>query len=271
VTIPTNLIVEKATKQKFGEFYTALFDFTLETNPGAVVTEYSWQATKCDPCPDGSFGTSAGFGGALNQQDITTLGGDVIGNAGWNNMVLTRLHARYTKEQLKDDLVFKAAPPIFGGRGTPTGLEGTLAEEGAIPSGFNNFQGRYIMLNPWEGEIACENPVRGRWGGPWSNQKNQVVPAQDTAFAPRGKLQLANYVAEKDQPKLEGLPPAKNPIGGADAPKTNTNGAKEEPKTDVKQEAKKNSCATTPVDSPAEAPLAALGLLGLIGLARRKR
>jgi MYXO-CTERM domain-containing protein len=317
VTIPTNLIVEKATKQKFGEFYTALFDFTLETNPGAVVTEYSWQATKCDPCPDGSFGTSAGFGGALNAKDIMTLGGDVIGMASaqpgvkqppmprrkrrrrpirrpssmFNNFVLTRLHARYTKEQLKDDLVFKAAPPILGGRGTPTGLEGTLAEEGAVPGGFNNFQGRYIMLNPWEGEMTCENPVRGRWGGPWSNEKNQVVPAQDTAFAPRGKLQLANYVAKKDQPKLQDLPPATTPAldpedeagdsntntNGATNGSTNsatngaTNGATDEPQTEMKQEAKKNSCATAPVDTPAEAPLAALGLLGLLGLARRKR
>jgi hypothetical protein len=28
--------------------------------------------------------------------------------------VLTRLHARYTKDNLGEDLVFKAAPPIYG-------------------------------------------------------------------------------------------------------------------------------------------------------------
>ena len=51
VTIPTNLDVKDAVRDKFGEFYAALFDRTVEKNPGAVVTEYAWQATNCDPCP----------------------------------------------------------------------------------------------------------------------------------------------------------------------------------------------------------------------------
>jgi hypothetical protein len=38
-------------RDRFGAFYAALFDRTLERNPGAVVTEYAWQATTCDPCP----------------------------------------------------------------------------------------------------------------------------------------------------------------------------------------------------------------------------
>ena len=29
-----------------------LFERTIEKNPGAVVTEYSWDATSCDPCPE---------------------------------------------------------------------------------------------------------------------------------------------------------------------------------------------------------------------------
>lgn len=33
-----------------------------------------------------------------------------------SGFVLTRLHARYTKEALGEDLVFRAAPPIHGGR-----------------------------------------------------------------------------------------------------------------------------------------------------------
>ncbi len=30
----------------------------------------------------------------------------------------------------------------------------------------NNFQGRYVILHPWAGAVACENPQRGSWGGP---------------------------------------------------------------------------------------------------------
>ena len=67
VFIPTNLDVREAARGQFGEYYAALFDATLEANEGAVVTEYAWQATGCDPCP----------GPVLSEQDLATLGADV--------------------------------------------------------------------------------------------------------------------------------------------------------------------------------------------------
>jgi MYXO-CTERM domain-containing protein len=41
-------------------------------------------------------------------------------------------------------------------------------EQGAqvAEHGQNMFQGRYVILHPWEGPIACDQPRRGRWGGP---------------------------------------------------------------------------------------------------------
>jgi hypothetical protein len=68
VTIPTNLDVDERVRDHFGAFYAALFDRTLERNPGAVVTEYAWQATSCDPCT----------GPTLQPQELATLGGDVL-------------------------------------------------------------------------------------------------------------------------------------------------------------------------------------------------
>jgi len=202
--IPTNLIVQKKTVDQFGEFYAALFDYTLKQNRGAVVTEYSWQAMKCDPCPDGSFGTGRGLGGALTMSDIATLGGDVVGRAGATGWVLTRLHARYTAKELKEDLVFKTADPIVGGRGTPSGLRPKMNEEGPVPSSFNNFQGRYIMLQPWTGKITCRKPVRGRWAGPPSGGgRKPMASAQDTAFATRGRLKLHRTIRSKN---VDGLP-----------------------------------------------------------------
>jgi len=50
-TIPTNLDVAENARDKFGSFYASLFDRTLEKNPKAIVTEYSWDASTCDPCP----------------------------------------------------------------------------------------------------------------------------------------------------------------------------------------------------------------------------
>jgi hypothetical protein len=46
VSIPTNLDVAEPAREQFGAFYVALFDRTLEENPGAVVTEYAWDASE---------------------------------------------------------------------------------------------------------------------------------------------------------------------------------------------------------------------------------
>ncbi|HHH27514.1 MAG TPA: DUF2330 domain-containing protein, partial [Polyangiaceae bacterium] len=77
VTIPTNLDLDERAKEDFGSFYAKLFDRTLEKNPKAVVTEYAWDSGTCDPCPSP----------ALNQQEILTLGGDVIEGANPRGMV----------------------------------------------------------------------------------------------------------------------------------------------------------------------------------------
>jgi hypothetical protein len=141
VTIPTNIDVQVEMKARFAEFYAALFDETLAKHPGAVITEYAWDATTCDPCP----------GPTLTTKDILTLGADVLPGKPQYGFVLTRLHARYTAEDLKDDIVFKAAAPIIGGREHYTGdTWGDVAslERGAAPSGINNFQGRYAIRYP---------------------------------------------------------------------------------------------------------------------------
>ena len=175
-SIPTNIVVEDSVRKTFGSFYDALFERTLEKNPGAVVTEYSWDATTCDPCPEPP----------LRPDELATLGADVLVPTDedpysdipgvvprrrppprWrpSGFVLTRLHYRYDKDDLGEDLVFRAAGPIVGGRGMPD-QSGQLQERRAQASSFNNFQGRYVILHRWEGTIECENPVRGMWGGP---------------------------------------------------------------------------------------------------------
>jgi hypothetical protein len=203
VTIPTNLDVKDSVRDHFGAFYAALFDRTLERNPGAVVTEYAWQAATCDPCP----------GPTLNANDFMTLGADVLEPSqqiaaptpggrprpmppiarrvpmGWGmDFVLTRLHARYGRD-LKDDLVFRAAPPIVGGREFVR--DSGQLEEGAQPSSVNNFQGRYAIRHRWTGPIACEKPRRGIWGGPPDGGRTPPQSALNLAFAPRGAVQLA--------------------------------------------------------------------------------
>jgi hypothetical protein len=203
VTIPTNLDVKEEARERFGEFYAALFDRTLEKNPGAVVTEYAWDAGSCDPCPTPPLDPGA----------LATLGGDVLGGGGGGaaaargrvmmpmyGFVLTRLHMRYGKDGINEDLVFKAAPPIAGGREWRG--EGGKLEEGKVAAPINNFQARYAIRHEWTGPIACENPVRGVWGGPPSGQaSSRPRPAVDLAFVPRGQTQLAS-ILRQDVPEI---------------------------------------------------------------------
>ncbi len=196
VMIPTNFDVKLQVKERFAEFYAALFDKTLEKNPGAVVTEYAWTAQptppgqqwgivngqKCDPCPDV----------IPEDKDMVLLGGDVIGGpVNQGGFVLTRLHARYGKTDMKDDLRFREAKPITGGREV---WDAKGIEYGAKPGAANYFQARYAIRYWWNGPMSCPNPKRGVWGGPPNGARNQVIAAGKTAFAPRGKFQLAGAI-----------------------------------------------------------------------------
>ena len=147
----------------------------------------------CDPCPTPP----------LSLDDLATLGLDVLEGIGVAagpapppgttkpsvaarerarakprpffgsapSWVLTRLHARYSKETLSEDLIFREAKPAMGGRAN---WNGTNGDEGASVSqtadgGINNFQGRYIIRHYWTGPVACENPRYDVWGGPPGN------------------------------------------------------------------------------------------------------
>jgi len=193
VPIPTNIEIKKEVKTQFGEFYVALLDAVLATNPGAVITEYAWQASNCDPCPVDP----------LSARELRTLGTDVLprfrhrDRDDWSlpeEFVLTRLHARYAKDTLGEDLIFKAARPIVGGReGEGPGKN----ERGAKRSDMNNFQARYIVRHRWWKKVTCEDPQRGIWGGPPDGRMPRgPVAARDLAFAARGG-EMSLYVAEK--------------------------------------------------------------------------
>ena len=165
VPITTNLDVTDAVKGRFGAFYAALFDRTIERYPRAVVTEYAWQAMTCDPCP----------GPRLDVEDLDALGVD-RGRMRATDFVMTRLHARYGTH-LPDDLVFREAPPLVGGR-----------ELGEEDPDINNFQARYILRHRWNRPVTCAHPQFGQWGGPPDGQVDRGPDAQaatQLAFADR--------------------------------------------------------------------------------------
>jgi hypothetical protein len=182
------------------------------------------------------------------------------------------LHARYTRDSLGDDLIFKEATPIAGGRELRLNAE---LETGAVSSLSNAFQGRYAVRHPWTGPVACAEPVRNVWGPPPSGLDNgPAKAARDLAYAPRGgNVQLASFlrsdVAALDvkaagaMPSGVGPAPAAStsPAGGAGADDAGgTDGIASSPAVD----AKKSSClgcATAPSGSGLSSIVAALGLL----------
>ncbi|MBM4778113.1 MAG: DUF2330 domain-containing protein [Archangiaceae bacterium] len=227
VTIPTNIDLVPSAKSEFGPFYASLFDKTQSKVKGSVVTEYSWDAQSCDPCPTPP----------LSDTELTELGLDVIDPAAeyvepelevknadkltpqqkqvldamlvntkrqlkaqldrrsrGSGFVVTRLHARYTKESLGEDLVFRAAPPIQGGREWMKDAE-TGLERGATSGTMNNFQARYAIRYPWTGPATCKNPQWGVWGGKpskngeedFSGAGKTAGSATNTAFVKRDK------------------------------------------------------------------------------------
>ncbi len=294
-TIPTNLDVAEAARESFGSFYAALFDRTVEKNPKAVITEYSWDAGTCDPCP----------GPALRPDELASLGADVLpssqsssqpsplGNAptlrgsrggrfvrsAFSGFVLTRLHARYSKETLGQDLVFRAAPPIAGGR-EMRGGSGDL-EHGATPSSVNNFQGRYAIRHAWGGPVECKEPRRGIWGGPPGGLRGggPPKPALDLAFVARD-AKLPSFV-RSEIPELdvkgEGAPPSPAmPVANAAVPTsspTSTGSIPAAPGADEggQPAARKSGCLGCAVTSAQREDLAPALALGMLALATARR
>ncbi len=178
VMIPTNINLKASAKEKFGVFYTSMFNAVMKATPKAVVTEYSWQAKNCDPCPRTP----------LNVNDIRVLAGDKLTDANLNDFVLTRLHTRYKAGKVGEDLVFKKAPPIIGGRES----SGKRVKSAA----YNNFQGRYIIRHRWKGKVSCKHPRYKRWSGSpkltTSTKKSVYVKNKKYAYRrlSKGKIRL---------------------------------------------------------------------------------
>lgn len=186
VFMTTNVEVEDSVRTHFGEFYAALFDRVLERTPGSIVTEYAWEPGSCDPCPEPP----------LTDMDLTRLTGGAVPL--WGS-VITRLHYRYDKTSLGEDIIFRKAPPMSGGRGIWE--EKGLSRE-AAPAEMDAFQTRFIIRHPWPGYVTCASPKRNEWGFPPEGFV-PVAPtaATDTAAVARTAINAAQML-RADIPEL---------------------------------------------------------------------
>ncbi|OYX26197.1 MAG: hypothetical protein B7Z10_04025 [Rhodobacterales bacterium 32-66-7] len=121
--IPSDVNVPVFVAQVFPQFYRAMFD-TAAGGSGAFL-EYAWDMAWCDPCADDP----------LSHAELKELGVTWVrkAEAATPDVFVTRLHIRYSEDSFFEDLKF------------------------AVTEDRENFQGRYILNHPFEGEITCED------------------------------------------------------------------------------------------------------------------
>jgi len=145
VNLPSGMDVPEFVQGEFGKFYQAMFDQQVKRDEmRTVFTEYVWNMGWCDPCaapplsPDelralGVFWLDDNSRGMLqpgtpmmNQQILPMPARGPV------QVILTRLHVRYSAATFPEDLAFQQ----------------TQDQE--------NFQARYVIRHPWTGSPdAC--------------------------------------------------------------------------------------------------------------------
>jgi len=137
VKMPTGMELPEYIKDDFGNFYLDMFRTQVKKeNNRAVFLEYAWDMNWCDPCA----------ADPLSDQELKELGVFWINDQPMpvdspntrkmimpqaKDVFISRLHVRYDKQNFPEDLFFQQT----GDR--------------------ENFQGRYVIRHPWQGEAKC--------------------------------------------------------------------------------------------------------------------
>lgn len=143
--VPSGMDVPEFVQDEFGKFYQAMFDQQVKRGEmRSVFTEYVWNMGWCDPCAAPPLSREelkqlGVFWLDDNSQDgpqarapMANLRVFPLPAGGLAQVVLTRLHVRYSAATFPEDLVFQQ----------------TQDQE--------NFQARYVIRHPWNGSVkAC--------------------------------------------------------------------------------------------------------------------
>jgi hypothetical protein len=123
IKLPANLDVPTFVRGEFARTYKAIFDTqAAREDYRAIFTEYFWDMSWCDPCAADPL-----------TPDELRQAGAFWANAGGSAqpVMLTRLHLRYTRDTLPEDLMFQETADR------------------------QNFQVRYVLRHPWSGDASA--------------------------------------------------------------------------------------------------------------------
>lgn len=135
--IPSDTNIPVFVGNNFGEFYKAMFSTAVEKeNMKTVMLEYAWDMGWCDPCAADPVSNddlqTLGVWWLNQSKPVQGRGRGFMPQPAPANTFVTRLHMRYTAESFPEDLM----------------LMETADRQ--------NFQGRYVMQIPFEGDMDCE-------------------------------------------------------------------------------------------------------------------
>ena len=123
VEIPSDEEIPAFVENEFADFYQATFETVYEQeDKQAAVLEYAWDMESCDPCA----------ADPLSQEELKQAGVFWLDKDN-DDVFITRLHIRYTREKFPEDLKFQST------------------------NNTRNFQGRYIIRRPYTGESTCDD------------------------------------------------------------------------------------------------------------------
>ena len=129
VKLPANMDLPAFVRDEFAQTYKALFETQASREDyRAIFTEYFWDMSWCDPCAADPLTPDE-----LRQAGVFWLNPGIGARGGGQPVMLTRLHLRYTRESLPEDLMFQETADR------------------------QNFQARYVLRQPWRGEPASCN------------------------------------------------------------------------------------------------------------------
>jgi len=122
VNVPSDAEIPVFVKKEFGDFYKAMFQTSYEQEGKKVAfREYAWDMGSCDPCS----------AEPLSPEELRKAGVFWLNYNGDNNVFITRLHVRYTRDKFPEDLMFQET------------------------ANQQQFQGRYVLRHPFTGEAKC--------------------------------------------------------------------------------------------------------------------